>query len=358
MTALDPALRPQSTRGAAIALEGVTRRFGRTVAVDAVDLQVPAGSLTAVVGPSGCGKSTLLRLLAGLEQPDGGRIIADGADLSTRPLGTRDLAMVFQDYALLPHLTVERNISFGLRLARRRDRRNGPDPRFIAAEVARMVELFGLHGLLHRRPDQLSGGQRQRVALARAVIRNPPLLLLDEPLSALDVALRASARAEILRLHRDLGTTLVLVTHDQQEALSMATELVVMNAGRIVQAGAPDQVYRRPATRFVAGFLGAPAMNLQITADGGARGWRPHDARPLPAGVQPVSGALVVDGVVDVCEYTGSGQDVVCRDTADATFTLVQHGGDRWLHPGDPVRAEVPATTVHHFAPDGTRTDG
>ncbi|GAA1538830.1 MULTISPECIES: ABC transporter ATP-binding protein [Micrococcales] len=356
MTALAPS--PRATRGAAISLQSVTRRFGTTVALDGVDLRIPAGSLTAIVGPSGCGKSTLLRLLAGLERADEGRLIADGSDLSTHPLGTRDLAMVFQDYALFPRMSVERNISFGLRLARRHDRRSGPDPRFIDAEVARMADLFGLQGLLRRRPDQLSGGQRQRVALARAVIRNPSLLLLDEPLSALDVALRASARAEILRLHRDLGTTLVLVTHDQQEALSMATELVVMNAGRIVQAGTPDQVYRRPASRFVAGFVGAPAMNLFATPDGGTRGWRPHDARLLRGGALAAPGSLEVAGVVDVCEYTGSGQEIICRDAEGVPFTLVQHEGEEWLRAGDAVRVEVPAAAVHDFAPDGSRVGG
>ncbi|GGL45906.1 ABC transporter ATP-binding protein [Nocardia jinanensis] len=343
---------------ATIQLAGISRRFGSTTALDSVDLTIPAGSLTAIVGPSGCGKSTLLRLLAGLDRPDGGSLTADGDDLSAHPLGTRDVAMVFQDYALFPHMTVDRNISFGLRLARRRDRRNGPDSRCISAEVQRMAELFGLEELLGRRPDQLSGGQKQRVALARAVIRRPSLLLLDEPLSALDVALRASARAEILRLHRDLGTTLVLVTHDQQEALSMATDLVVMNQGRIAQAGPPDKVYRRPATRFVAGFVGSPAMNLAPTAAGGIIGWRPQDAQ-LIEGDRAVAGdGQVVDGVVDVCEFTGSGQDVVCRGTTGETFTLVQREGDRWLCPGHTVRAFVPAPAVHRFAPDGSRIDG
>ncbi|MEN2738823.1 ABC transporter ATP-binding protein [Microbacterium sp. X-17] len=344
-------------RGAALSLEGVTRTFGATTAIDAIDLTIPGGSLTAIVGPSGCGKSTLLRLLAGLEQPDGGRLLADGSDLTAAPLGTRDVAMVFQDYALFPHMSVAQNISFGLRLQRRHDRRNGPDTRYIATEVERMAELFGLGTLLSRRPHQLSGGQRQRVALARAVVRRPSLLLLDEPLSALDVALRASARAEILRLHRDLGATLVLVTHDQQEAMSMATELVVMERGRVVQAGHPTEVYRTPRTRFVAGFVGSPAMNLFPTADGGSLGWRPQDARIVDSGGVPEPPGLLIAGVVDVCEFTGSGQEVVCRAADGEVFTLVQHDGEPWLRPGDAIRGFVPGRALHRFRPDGTRID-
>jgi multiple sugar transport system ATP-binding protein len=349
----------------ALALRGIRRTFGTTTALADIDLDIRAGSLTVVVGPSGCGKSTLLRILAGLDQPDDGRLLAADVDVTGNPVGSRDVGMVFQDYALFPHMTVEQNISFGLRLARRHDRRNGPTREQIDSEVLRVAGLFGLEALLDRRPSQLSGGQRQRVALARAVIRRPSVLLLDEPLSALDVALRASARAEILRLHRDLGTTLVLVTHDQHEALSVATDLVVMDDGRVAQAGTPEEVYRRPGSRFVAGFVGSPAMNLSTSTDGTTTGWRPPDARA----VVPATGAgssvaaagpsgttdLLVDGTVDVCEFTGAGQEVLCRDADGSTFTLVQRDGERWLRPGDRVRAHVPARAVHRFAADGTR---
>ncbi|PWC03537.1 ABC transporter ATP-binding protein [Agromyces badenianii] len=347
-----------------IDLVGISRRFGETTALDAIDLHIPAGSLTAIVGPSGCGKSTLLRILAGLDTPSSGVVQVAGESVASRPLGQRDVAMVFQDYALYPHMTVERNISFGLRLARRHDRTTGPSHDEIAVRVDQVARLLGLTEVLGRRPGQLSGGQRQRVALARAIIRRPGVLLLDEPLSALDVALRASARAEILRLHREIGATLVLVTHDQHEALSMASHLVVMDRGRVVQSGSPQEVFRRPASVFVAGFVGSPAMNLTRSADGWT-GWRPTDARIVPDGTGDVVGPgdRVVIGVVDVCEFTGSSQELRCRTEAalehpaGLSFTLVQREGERWLAPGDPVVAVVPAASVHSFDADGRRLD-
>jgi multiple sugar transport system ATP-binding protein len=355
MTTLTMPLHTASANDTGIDLIGVERRFGQTSALGGVDLHIPPGSLTVIVGPSGCGKSTLLRILAGLDAPTAGRLRMGGDDVTDHPAGSRDLAMVFQDYALYPHMTVERNISFGLRLHRRHDRRNGPTTAQITAEVHRVAALLGLEQLLHRKPAQLSGGQRQRVALARAIIRRPGVLLLDEPLSALDVALRASARAEILRLHREIGATLVLVTHDQHEALSMATDLVVMNAGRVVQSGPPEEVYRLPSTEFVAGFVGSPAMNIRPVA-GGSIGWRPTDARLATPDVASGQDGLVVTGVVDVAEYSGSGQELLCRN-AEEQFVLVQREGDQWLRAGDPVSAIVPVRSVHHFRTDGRRTD-
>jgi multiple sugar transport system ATP-binding protein len=355
-TTLTEHSRTASPGSLGIELTGIERRFASASALAGVDLHIPEGSFTVIVGPSGCGKSTLLRILAGLDAPTAGRLRMGGQDVTDHGPGRRDVAMVFQDYALYPHMTVERNISFGLRLQRKHDRRNGPTTARISAEVHRVAALLGLEQLLQRKPAHLSGGQRQRVAVARAIIRRPGVLLLDEPLSALDVALRASARAELLRLHREIGATLVLVTHDQREALSMATELVVMHAGRVVQTGPPEQVYRRPASEFIARFVGSPAMNLRPTADGSI-GWRASDARIIP---QPRGGTassdLVVSGVVEVTEYAGDGQEIVCRN-GDEVFTLVQREGDRWLSPGEPVTAIVPARSLHRFGADGRRID-
>ena len=334
---------------AQVELAGVTRSFGPVVALDGVDLTIPAGSLTVIVGPSGCGKSTILRTIAGLEAPDGGVLRIGADEVSTRSPGERDVAMVFQDYALFPHMTVEGNISFGLRLQARHDRRSGPTRQQIRTRVGEVAVLLGLEDLLGRRPAQLSGGQRQRVALARAIVRRPSLLLLDEPLSALDPQLRASARAEITRLHRELGTTLVLVTHDQQEALSMATHLVVMDRGVVAQSGSPDELYRRPASEFVAAFLGFPPMNLH-DRDGLRIGWRPTHGQ---LGSGPAD-ALLIDGVVESCEYTGDGQQVRCTGP-DGAFALVQSEGERWLVPGDSVQIAVPTERLHRFGPDGSR---
>ena len=252
-----------------IQIEGLTRRFGAVTAVDHVDLDVPDGDFLVLLGPSGCGKSTLLRMLAGLTPPSEGRILLDGRDITTTPPRDRDLAMVFQSYALYPHLTVARNIGFPLR-TRHRPRAE------IAERVEAVTRVLGLGELLHRRPRELSGGQRQRVALARALVRNPGAFLLDEPLSNLDATLRTATRAELTELHRRLGSTFVHVTHDQVEAMTMATRIAVLNGGRLEQVGTPAQVYDEPASVFVAGFLGSPTMGL------------------VPARLENVDGALHV----------------------------------------------------------------
>ena len=348
MTTLLPSAPTQAS--ARVELTGVTRSFGTSTALAGVDLTVPAGSLTVIVGPSGCGKSTILRMIAGLDTPDRGSVRIGDDDVTALAAGERDVAMVFQDYALFPHMTVESNISFGLRLEARHDRRSGPDRDEIRERVHEVSTLLGLNELLGRRPAQLSGGQRQRVALARAIVRRPSLLLLDEPLSALDPQLRASARAEVTRLHRELGTTLVLVTHDQHEALSMATHLVVMEHGTVAQSGTPDQLYRHPASEFVAVFLGTPAMNLH-ESDGIRIGWRPTDGRLHPRTELP-DGALHVRGVVESCEFTGDGQHVRCTGP-DGAFTLVQREGERWLVPGDSARVAIAAQRLHRFGRDG-----
>ncbi|HZP99935.1 MAG TPA: ABC transporter ATP-binding protein [Reyranella sp.] len=232
-----------------VRIEGAVKRFGAVAAVAGVDLDIARGELFALLGGSGCGKTTLLRLLAGLEQPDAGRILIDGQDMTGVPAHLRPVNMMFQSYALFPHMDVAANVGYGLR-------REGVAKAEIERRVAEMLLLVRLDGLGRRRPTQLSGGQRQRVALARALIKRPKLLLLDEPLAALDRKLREGTRFELVRLQAELGLTFVVVTHDQEEAMSMATRLAVMDAGRIVQAGPPREIYERPASRFVADFIG------------------------------------------------------------------------------------------------------
>jgi ABC-type sugar transport system ATPase subunit len=263
---------------ASIRIDGVAKTYPNGhVAVRHVDLGIDEGEFLVLVGPSGCGKSTLLRLVAGLETPDAGRIIIGKADVTGWPPQARDLAMVFQSYALYPHMTVRDNLAYGLKVRR-------TERAIVARQVAAAAEALGIEGLLDRRPAQLSGGQRQRVALGRAIVRKPKGFLLDEPLSNLDPSLRAQARAELRRLHRTLGATIVYVTHDQEEAMTLAGRVAVMRDGIIEQVGPPLEVYARPANTFVARFIGAPAMNLipatlaAIEAPAGAiAGIRPHD---------------------------------------------------------------------------------
>ena len=232
-----------------VRLERVTRRFGPTVAVDALELAIGRGEFVTLLGPSGCGKSTTLRMVGGFESPDEGRVLIDGRDVTRVPPNRRDVNMVFQDYALFPHLSVRRNVAFGLELM-------GANRADIDARTRELLELLELGALGERRPDELSGGQRQRVALARALARDPSLLLLDEPLGALDARLRTQLQVELKALQRRTGKTFLFVTHDQEEALTMSDRIVVMNAGRIEQDGAPETLYSVPRTRFVAGFIG------------------------------------------------------------------------------------------------------
>ena len=240
---------------AGLRLEAVSKKFGGTRAVDEVSLDIADGEFLVLLGPSGCGKSTLLRMIAGLEEPSSGRILLDGNDITDAPAQRRDLAMVFQSYALYPHLTVAQNIAFPLRARRRRRAR-------VREQVAEVAATLQLQELLGRRPAALSGGQRQRVALARAMVRDPGAFLMDEPLSNLDAKLRSATRAELIALHRRLGATFLYVTHDQVEAMTMATRIALLDAGRVAQVGTPEELYDRPRSVFVAGFLGSPPMNL------------------------------------------------------------------------------------------------
>jgi multiple sugar transport system ATP-binding protein len=238
-----------------VTLRNVVKRFDEVEAVRSIDLEIPDNEFIVLVGPSGCGKSTTLRMIAGLEEVSGGEIFIGGELVNDLPPKDRDIAMVFQNYALYPHMTVFENMAFGLRL------RHFPKPE-IRARVENAARILDITDLLERRPKQLSGGQRQRVAMGRAIVRDPKVFLFDEPLSNLDAKLRVAMRTEIKRVHQKVKTTTVYVTHDQVEAMTLADRVVVMNQGRIEQIGAPQELYHHPKTRFVAGFIGSPAMNF------------------------------------------------------------------------------------------------
>src|SRR5688572_15342967 len=251
----DPALPPATNAPLRCEARGVKKAFGTTRVLKGVDLEIPEGSFAVLVGPSGCGKSTLLRLVAGLEHADEGTITLAGRDVTELPPRDRDVAMVFQSYALYPHLTVRDNLAFGLKL-------RGTDKREIQNRIDEASSMLGLAKLMDRLPKQLSGGQRQRVAMGRAIVRRPNIFLFDEPLSNLDAALRAEVRVEIRRLHDRLKATTLYVTHDQVEAMTLADTLWVLNGGLVEQKGPPLEVYERPRTKFVATFLGSPQMNM------------------------------------------------------------------------------------------------
>ena len=261
---------------ATVSLKQVVKRFGALDVVHGIDIEISDNEFLVLVGPSGCGKSTLLRMVAGLEDVSGGEIRIDGKVVNDVEPKKRDIAMVFQDYALYPHLNVFRNMSFALEVQRRPKEE-------IRQHVNRAAAILGIEQLFDRLPGQLSGGQRQRVAMGRALVRNPKVFLFDEPLSNLDAKLRSDMRIEIKKLHQEVRTTIIYVTHDQVEAMTLADRIVVMNAGRIEQMGTPDEVYNRPASLFVAGFIGAPRMNqipCRIAADG--RSVEIEGAGPLP----------------------------------------------------------------------------
>jgi len=273
---------------ALLEIAGASKRFGATTAVDDVSLSVERGAFYALLGPSGCGKTTLLRMIAGFETPDSGRIFIDGVDVSRVPPYARPVNMMFQSYALFPHMNVAGNIAFGLRQERM-------DRRRIAARVAETLALVRMSGYERRRPHELSGGQRQRVALARALAKMPKLLLLDEPLAALDRKLRAETRLELVGIQERVGTTFLVVTHDQEEALSMASCVAVMGQGRFVQTGAPAEIYERPASRFVANFVGEVNMfEGELTAGFSCLALAVAgfpEPIPLPSGTQLLEGA-------------------------------------------------------------------
>ena len=271
-------------------LQGITKNFGPVRAIKGIDLRIEKGEFVVFVGPSGCGKSTLLRLIAGLEPIDAGTLTLDGRDITRMPSSRRDLAMVFQSYALYPHMSVADNMSFALRLA-------NVDKAVIKEKVQRAAEILNLVDYLARTPRELSGGQRQRVAIGRAIVRAPTVFLFDEPLSNLDAALRGQTRLEIVKLHRELGATTIYVTHDQVEAMTMADRVVVLRDGAIEQEGAPLTLYDQPANRFVAQFIGTPQMNVIDTADLPALGRIVGADREAAAGA---TSTKAVDGFIGV----------------------------------------------------------
>jgi ABC-type sugar transport system ATPase subunit len=328
---------------AAIALRNVTKRYaGGAVAVRDLTLEIADGELLVLLGPSGSGKSTVLRLIAGLEMPTDGHVLIDGRDVTAVAPQHRDLAMVFQSYALYPHMTVRRNLEFSLRVRHVAD---------VAARVQRVAETLGIDGLLDRKPAELSGGQRQRVALGRAIVREPKAFLFDEPLSNLDPLRRVSTRAELALLHRRLGTTMVHVTHDQEEAMTLGTRIAIMRDGQLEQVDAPLDVFRRPATMFVAGFVGSPAMNLWTAGDGLALpdiddaivGIRPHDIELTD---EQVDGR----GRVEVVEPLGASTLIHLHvDGRSGELVRVVVAGDRAVTIGDVVGFRLRRDRLHLF---------
>ena len=308
-----------------IALEGVSKAFGPTSVLEGIDLAVPSGAFAVILGPSGCGKSTLLRLIAGLEDPSGGRIAIGGRSVAGLEPRERGCAMVFQNYALYPHMSVAENIAYGLRVEGRPRR----ERRARAGEVAALV---GLEGHLDRKPAALSGGQRQRVAMARAIVREPAVFLFDEPLSNLDAELRVRMRHEVRRIHAAVGATSVFVTHDQVEAMTMADLLVVMRDGRIEQTGPPKAVYDAPATAFVAGFLGAPPMNL------------------LPGWIAPGGRSVVLDGGATLPLRAAAPEGRVTVGLRPEALRIGDaRDGEAVLRARHAFMEELGATRLHHL---------
>jgi multiple sugar transport system ATP-binding protein len=354
---------------ASLELRGVVKKFGSLEVIHGVDLDVADGEFVVFVGPSGCGKSTLLRMIAGLERASGGEIRIDGALVNDVSAAKRGLAMVFQSYALYPHMSVRKNLSFGLETMR------APKAE-IAKRVEQAADILKIGELLDRRPGQLSGGQRQRVAIGRAIVREPKIFLFDEPLSNLDAELRVQMRVEINKLHRRLGTTMIFVTHDQVEAMTLADRIVVLRAGVIEQVGTPLELYNRPANLFVAGFIGSPRMNflaaeivrgaegrLRVRSASGldvplsARTAQPQDnvtfgVRPEHLRIADPEGAMLT-GEVQIAEHLG-GETFVYVALASGETIVVEIQGQAAVQPGERVGIEIDEETCHVFGADGS----
>jgi multiple sugar transport system ATP-binding protein len=345
---------------ASVTIQAVRKKFGETEILHGVDIDIADGSFTVLVGPSGCGKSTLLRMIAGLEEITSGEIRIGERRVNDLPPKERDIAMVFQNYALYPHMTVGKNMAFSLMLAKE-------DRATIEKKVGRAAEILALTPLLDRYPRQLSGGQRQRVAMGRAIVRDPQVFLFDEPLSNLDAKLRVAMRSEIKELHQRLKTTSVYVTHDQIEAMTMGDKIVVMRDGRIEQTGSPLELYDHPANTFVAGFIGSPAMNfLPGTLRRGAAGARVElgdgtkleapanaggvDGQPVIMGMRPEHLALAESGIpskVVVIEPTGADTFVACRHEG-AEFSVVFRERHEFA-PGSTIHLQPDIQRAHLF---------
>ena len=331
-----------------ITLEKVTKRFGDVEVIPPLDLSIDDGEFTVFVGPSGCGKSTLLRLIAGLEDITSGTILIDGADATDIPPAKRGLAMVFQSYALYPHMSVRKNIAFPLRMAKidqaEQDRR-----------IEQAAAVLNLTDYLDRRPGQLSGGQRQRVAIGRAIVREPAAFLFDEPLSNLDAALRVGMRLEISELHKRLETTMIYVTHDQVEAMTMADKIVVLHAGTIEQVGSPLELYRNPRNLFVAGFIGSPKMNFVEGPEAAKHGAHTIGIRPEHIDVAEAEGDW--QGRVGVAEHLGSDTFFHIHETGLAETITVRAPGEVSFGHGDRIALRPRADQVHKFDAQGLRIE-
>ncbi|XDA99936.1 sn-glycerol-3-phosphate ABC transporter ATP-binding protein UgpC [Sulfitobacter sp. LCG007] len=343
----------------AITLKAVEKWFGDLQVIKGIDLEIREGEFIVFVGPSGCGKSTLLRMIGGLEEISRGALLIDGEDKSAEPPSRRGLTMVFQSYALYPHMSVRDNMGFSLKTA-------GAPRSEIDAKVDAAAKVLKLEPFLDRRPKALSGGQRQRVAIGRSIVRDPTAFLFDEPLSNLDAALRVEMRYEIAKLHQNLSRTMIYVTHDQVEAMTLADRIVVLEYGHIAQVGPPRELYERPANLFVAQFIGSPKMNVfDCTTDNGAfsvtggRGGAYEGTRPaLKLGIRPEDirigepGHGFVDGVVDVLEYLGADTFLIV-DCGELGKLTVRTDGNTTLRPGDRIGLLAEQERMHFFDADG-----
>ncbi len=326
-----------------IELNAVRKNFGTLSVINGVDLDIYDGGFTVFVGPSGCGKSTLLRLIAGLEDLTSGHILIDGRDVTELGPAQRELAMVFQSYALYPHMSVRNNIGFPLKMAKQSEA-------VIDAKVRKAAETLNLKDFLDRRPGQLSGGQRQRVAIGRAIVREPKAFLFDEPLSNLDAALRVQMRLEIMQLHKSLGATMVYVTHDQVEAMTMADRIVVLNQGRVEQVGSPLELYDRPKTLFVAGFIGSPKMNFISGALASKHGAATIGIRPEHVQIGDASGAI--HATIRIAEHLGS-DTFIHVDSADLGAMTVRATGNIEAAPGTALSLTLDPARIHRFDASG-----
>src|SRR5210317_1661571 len=329
-----------------IQLKQVQKKFGETEVIPPIDLEINDGEFLVFVGPSGCGKSTLLRLIAGLEDVSSGQIQIDDNDATDIAPAKRGLAMVFQSYALYPHMSVRKNIAFPLKMA-------GMDQAEIDRRVDGAASVLNLTDYLDRRPGQLSGGQRQRVAIGRAIVREPAAFLFDEPLSNLDAALRVGMRLEISELHKRLSTTMIYVTHDQVEAMTMADKIVVLRAGNIEQVGSPLELYKAPRNTFVAGFIGSPKMNLFQGSEAAELGADTIGIRPEHIDVSQTQGQWT--GRVGVSEHLGSDTFIHVHDTGLTDTITVRAAGEVDFKHGDTIYLTPRADQIHKFDAQGLR---
>ena len=329
-----------------IQLKQVQKKFGEVEVIPPLDLEINDGEFVVFVGPSGCGKSTLLRLIAGLEDTTGGNIEIDGADATDLPPAKRRLAMVFQSYALYPHMSVRKNIAFPMKMAKMPEEEQN-------RRIESAAKALNLNDYLDRKPGQLSGGQRQRVAIGRAIVREPAAFLFDEPLSNLDAALRVGMRMEIGELHKKLETTMIYVTHDQVEAMTMADKIVVLQAGVIEQVGSPLELYHTPRNVFVAGFIGSPKMNLIEGPEAAKHGAHTIGIRPEHTEISTTEGLW--EGTVGVAEHLGSDTFIHIHGIEGCDPMTVRASGDVAVKHGDTVYLTPKADQIHKFGTDGLR---